>query len=58
MSPKELRCIEDALNREKQMRNDCADLAASIQDPELKSFVEDLSVRHQETFAGIYSLLI
>lgn len=57
MSPKELLYIEDALGHEKQMKTACADFAASLQDPDLKSFVEDLSVRHQETFAGIYSLL-
>ncbi len=57
MSPKELLYVEDALGNEKQMKTACCDLANQIQDAELKSFVEGLSAKHQETFGKFYSLL-
>ena len=57
MSPKELLYVEDVLGHEKQMKTACSDFAGQIQDPELKSFVQGLSAKHQETFGKIYNLL-
>ena len=45
------------LCHEKQMKTACSDFASQIQDPELKSFVQGLSSKHQETFGKIYNLL-
>ncbi len=57
MSPKELMYVEDALEHEKQMKTACTDFSSHLQDQELKSFVQSLSARHQETFSKLYSLL-
>lgn len=57
MSQKELLYIEDALGHEQQMKTACADFASQIQDPELKSFVMQLSERHGESFNRFYGLL-
>lgn len=57
MSPKELLYVEDALGHEQQMKKACADFASQLQDPELKSFVQQLCNRHQKTFEGFYNLL-
>ena len=57
MSPKELSYIEDALNHEKHMKTKCTDCASNIQDPELKTFVNQLVTNHQQTFAQFYQLL-
>ena len=46
MSPKELLYIEDALGHEKQ-----------LSDGELKSFVSELSGKHQASFNKFYGLL-
>lgn len=57
MTPKELLYVEDALGHEKQMRDACRNYAAMIGDAELKSFVEELSVRCGDSFSSIYTLL-
>lgn len=57
MSPKELLYVEDALGHEKQMQTACSDFSSQLQDQELKSFVQGLSARHQETFSKLYSVL-
>ena len=57
MSPKELLYIEDALGHEKQMQTSCSDFATQIQDPELKSFIQELCNKHQESFSRFYGLL-
>lgn len=57
MSPKELLYVEDALGHEKQMKTACSDFANQIQDPELKTFIQELSTKHQECFGTFYSLL-
>ncbi len=57
MTPKELMYVEDALGHEKQMRQSCGDFACQLQDPELKTFVQQLSSRHQQTFDRFYSLI-
>jgi len=57
MSPKELSYIEDALNHEKHMKTKCTDYASKIQDPELKSYVNQLVNNHQQIFGQFYKLL-
>ena len=57
MSPKELQYVEDVLGHEEQMNKSCAAFANQIQDQELKSFVQNLSSKHQETFSKFYNLL-
>lgn len=57
MSPKELLYIEDALGHEKQMKTSCSDFAAQIQDAELRTFVQGLCSKHEESFNRFYSLL-
>ena len=57
MSPKELMYVEDALGHEQQMKTACNDFSSQLEDQELKSFVQNLSTRHQETFSKLYSLL-
>lgn len=57
MSPKELLYIEDVLGHEKQMKTACSDFATQLSDPELKTFVQGLSAKHQETFGKFYRLL-
>ena len=57
MSPKELSYIEDALNHEKHMKTKCTDYAGKIQDPELKTYVNQLVTNHQQIFGQFYQLL-
>ena len=57
MSPKELQYVEDVLGHEEQMNKSCCDFANQLQDQELKSFVQSLSSKHQETFNRFYNLL-
>ncbi len=57
MTPKELLYIEDALGHEKHMKTKCTDYASKIQDAELKSFVEQLTTKHQQIFGQFYQLL-
>lgn len=57
MTTKELLYIEDALGHEQFFQTKCQETAAQIQDPELKSFVEQLSKKHEITFQRFYGLL-
>ena len=57
MSPKELLYIDDALGHEQQIKACCADSASAVSDPELKSFISELSARHSKAFSRFYSLL-
>ena len=57
MSPKELLYIEDALGHEQQMKSCCQGFVGQIQDAELKSFVQTLCGKHEQTFNRLYSLL-
>lgn len=57
MSPKELMYVEDALGHEQQMKKSCCEFSSQLQDPELRTFVQQLCDRHQKTFDGFYSLL-
>lgn len=57
MSPKELNYIEDALGHEKFFKSQCQDAVKNIQDPELKSCVEQLTQKHEKIFDSFYNLV-
>ncbi len=57
MSPKELLYIEDALSHETHLQTKCQETAQKLQDPELKNFVEQISMRHKELFQQFYQLV-
>ena len=57
MSPKELLYIEDTLSHEKQIKEICNDAQNTLQDPELKNFVQDLSTSLQANYNRIYGVL-
>lgn len=57
MSPKELLYIQDVLSHEQHMKTKCTECAAQIQDPELKSFVQQYTAKHQQIFGQFYQLL-
>lgn len=57
MTSKELLYVEDALGHTKNMQKSCSDFALQLQDPELKSFVQDLCTRQQNSFNHFYGLL-
>lgn len=57
MSPKELNYIEDALGHEKFLKTQCQDAAQNLQDPELKSCVQELQQKHQQLFDSFYNLV-
>lgn len=57
MTQKELLYIEDALGHEKQMQTLCSDLANTLADGELKSFVSGLACTYSDNYNKFYSLL-
>lgn len=57
MSPKELNYIEDALGHEKFLKTQCQEAAQNLQDPELKSCVQELQQKHQQLFDSFYNLV-
>ena len=57
MSPKELAYIEDALSHESFLKNQCSDAVRSLQDPELRSCVEEIQQKHQQIFSDFYNLI-
>ena len=57
MSPRELSYIEDALGHEKFLRTQCQEAMKNLQDPELKSCVEQFSQKHQQMFDNFYNLI-
>ncbi len=57
MTSKELLYIEDALGHEQFFQTKCAQTAGEIQDPELKSFVENIASQHRQIFSDFYGLL-
>ena len=57
MSPKELLYIQDALDHAAQTKQCCSDFSAQIQDPSLKTLLQNLSTKQNETFTKFYSLL-
>ncbi len=57
MTEKELLYVQDALGHEQYFQTQCKDTSSKIQDPELKSCVEQLARKHSEIFNSIYGLL-
>lgn len=57
MSPKELLYIEDALGHEQFLKTQCQDTANNIQDGELKNYVSQLVMKHDELFKQFYNLV-
>ena len=57
MSPKELLYIQDALGHTTETKQCCSDFAAQIQDPSLKTLLQNLTAKQNETFTKFYSLL-
>lgn len=57
MSPKELLYIEDALGHEQFLKTQCQDTANSLQDGELKNYVTQLVMKHDELFKQFYNLV-
>lgn len=57
MTSKELLYVEDALGHTKTMETTCSNFAAQLQDPELKSFVQGLAVKHKNCFDSFFNLL-
>ena len=57
MSPKELMYIEDALSHEQFLAAQCQQAAQSLQNPELKNYVNQLAQQHQQLFNKLYQLV-
>ena len=57
MSPKELLYIEDALGHEQFFKTQCQDTANNLQDGELKNYVSQLVMKHDELFKQFYNLV-
>lgn len=57
MSPKELTYIEDALGHEKFLKTQCQDAVKNLQDPDLKTCVEQFQQKHEQMFNNFYNLI-
>ncbi|MDD3230699.1 MAG: hypothetical protein PHE09_15985 [Oscillospiraceae bacterium] len=57
MSPKELTYIEDALNHEQFLKNQCENAASMITDQQLKQSVQQMTNKHQQIFQQFYDLI-
>ncbi|MBQ1411769.1 MAG: hypothetical protein IIY93_01125 [Clostridia bacterium] len=57
MTEKELLYVQDALGHEQYFQTQCKETAGRIQDPELKSCVQQLSEKHRDLFQSFYGLL-
>lgn len=57
MTEKELLYVQDALGHEQYFQTQCRETSSRIQDPELKSCVEQLARKHSELFQSFYGLL-
>lgn len=57
MSPKELLYIEDALNHEQFLIDQCREAASALQDPVLKNCAQRMQSAHQELFHQFYQLV-
>lgn len=57
MTTKELLYVADALDHEKYFKTKCQEVAAQLQDAELKSCVEQMQKKHEQIFQSFYSLL-
>lgn len=57
MTNKELLYIEDALGHAQYFQTKCNETAQQIQDPQLKTCVQQMAQNHQQIFQSFYSLL-
>lgn len=57
MSPKELLYIDDALGHEKFLISQCQQAANALQDPQLRSFAQQMQNHHQQIFDKLYQLM-
>ena len=57
MTTKELLDIDDALGHEKYFQSRCMETASQLQDPELRTQVENFAQRHSQIFQNLYGLL-
>lgn len=57
MSPKELSYIEDALGHEKFLKTQCQEAVKNLQDPDLKTCVEQIRQKHDQIFTNFYNLM-
>ena len=57
MTPKELLYIEDALGHEQYFQIQCKQIAAQLQDAELKTCVTQMAEKHRQIFQSMYGLL-
>lgn len=57
MSSKELSYLEDALSNETFLKNQCQEAIQNLQDPELKSQVQQIAQKHQQIFDNFYNLV-
>lgn len=57
MSPKELLYIQDTLGHGEQLKTLCNEYAGKIQDPQLKSFVQNLGTQTESIFNNFINLL-
>ncbi len=57
MTEKELLYVQDALGHEQYFQTQCQETSSQIQDPELKSCVQQLASQHKQLFQSFYGLL-
>ena len=57
MSPKELMYIQDALSHEQFLATQCQQAAQALQNPELRSYANQLASQHQQLFQKLYQLV-
>ena len=54
MSPKELMYIQDALSHEQFLAAQCQQAAQALQNPELRSYANQLASQHRQLFQKLY----
>ena len=57
MTSKELSYVEDALSHEQYFQKKCSETAGQLQDPELRTFVQQMAQKHQQLFLRFFDLL-
>lgn len=57
MTEKELLYVQDALGHEQYFQTQCKEISGQLQDPELKSCIEQMSSKHTEIFNSFFGLL-
>ena len=57
MTGKELLYVEDALGHEQFFKQKCAEIAAQLQDAELRQCVQEMIAKHEHIFKQFLGLL-